>query len=469
MKLGQTSAIHFLSRVVTTIAGFIANIYIARVVGAEVLGTYFLIVSVLAWVAIPSNMGLAGALKKRISESDLTGEYMAAGIVLQMILYGIAVLSLWVIEPYITVFIGEPVVSFLIMMLSVRLLLQFVSAVLDGQHLVHVSSLLNPIEWTTRSVLQISLASIGLGLTGLLYGYLIAGLLAILVSFYFVPLHIACPKREHFNRLYSFGKYSWLSPFKNRSFLSMDTIILGLFVSNTFIGIYEIAWNIASIFAIFGQSIQRTLFPEISSLTNQSITDTKAKSLIELSLSYGGLYIIPGLVGGILVGDVVLSIYGSEFIQGYYVLLILIVARLFYLYQSQLLGAINATGHPQMAFRVNIVFLIINLVSNVILIYLYGWIGAAIATTVAALVGLLLSYYGLRTILPVRIPKREIGKQALAAMVMGVVVHFGRTTLGESLWIIVPLIFVGAVVYFMLLLGISNQFQSIVRDNIPQL
>jgi O-antigen/teichoic acid export membrane protein len=49
----------------------------------------------------------------------------------------------------------------------------------------------------------------------------------------------------------------------------MDTLVLAIFVSNSLIAVYEVAWNLASLFAIFGSSISRTLFPEISKLSSE--------------------------------------------------------------------------------------------------------------------------------------------------------------------------------------------------------
>lgn len=99
----------------------------------------------------------------------------------------------------------------------------------------------------------------------------------------------------------------------------MDTVILALFVTNSVIAVYEVAWNLASLFAIFGASIARTLFPEMSKIASGGDPDgdREVSELLRISLSYAGLFLIPGIIGSVIVGDIVLIIYGSEFVTGY--------------------------------------------------------------------------------------------------------------------------------------------------------
>jgi O-antigen/teichoic acid export membrane protein len=186
-----------------------------------------------------------------------------------------------------------------------------------------------------------------------------------------------------------------------------------------------------------------------------------------VSLLYSGLFIIPGLVGGALVGDIVLRIYGSGFTQAYYILLILTFARLLYGYQGQFLTVLNAIDKPNITFRINIVFVITNLVLNLILTSQYGWYGAAVATTISATVGLSMSYSYTRNIMTVPVPLAEVGKQCVAAFAMAVVVFPLRIIFGIELPIVIGIIGIGAGIYFATLLSISKEFRTAVLNNIP--
>ncbi|ELZ86146.1 polysaccharide biosynthesis protein [Haloferax elongans ATCC BAA-1513] len=466
MKRGQTSIVHFAGQIILSVSGFAVNLYVARTLGSEVLGRYALVVSVIAWLTISSDLGLHQSVKKRLSELDSRAGVLNASAIAQFGLIFIIGSVVYIFRGQVDRYIGAPVGEFVVAMFIVNVLFRFVQSVLVGQHKVHISGLIPAVWWGGRAIFQIALVILGYSLLGLLWGYLISGIIAVAVAVYFVSYQPTLPSRADFAALTSFAKYSWVGPLKSRSWLSMDTIILGFFITKGLIGVYEIAWNIASLFAIFGNSISVTHFPEISSLADENETE-KVRDAISNSLAYAGLFLIPGLLGSALVGEQILSIYGDEFTVGVEILLLLVSARLVYSYEQQLSNALDAMDHPESTFRINSVFIGLNLLLNIVLVYLYGWYGAAVATATSATVSLLFAYTEINRYLTINIPFREIGKQVVAATLMGGVVALGKETLGTSLPVVLVLVAVGSGIYFGLLFGISRQFRKTVRDNLP--
>ncbi len=458
--------IDFLSKMVMSFSGFVATIVLTRTLGQERYGAYVVVLSVLAWVAIAGNLGLSPAVKKRVSEAD-DGNYVVSGIIVQLILYAIVAICLWIARPYLNVYMEVDATGILILLLAVKLAVDLVQSVLEGQHLVHISSLLSPVQWTSRSVVQVALVLAGFGLTGAFAGYVVGAVVAVLVGVYFVSFDLSVPSRQDFDRLGSYAQFSWLASVKGRTFLSMDTLVLAVFVSNSVIAVYEIAWNLASLFAIFGSSVSRTLFPEMSRISSMEGANNEIAELLRVGLAYSGLFIIPGLVGAAIVGDVVLTIYGSGFQTGYYILLILTFARLLYGYQGQFLTVLDGINRPDLTFRINGVFVAVNLVLNILLTWQYGWYGAATATTTSAALGLVFGYYYANRIINVTVPIDVIGKQLFAAGVMALGVYGGRLLVGDSLPLVFVLVIGGSGVYFSVLLAISREFRVTVEENLP--
>ena len=222
---------------------------------------------------------------------------------------------------------------------------------------------------------------------------------------------------------------------------------------------------------LFGTSVRTTLFPEISDAAakgKQSIAP-----LIEDGLAYEGLILIPGFIGGVLLAERLLAIYGQEFIQGQAVLWILILAVLLKGYQSQLLNALNGVDRPEISFKIYTVFILVNIVLNVLLISIYGWVGAAYATAISAGVGLVLSYVALRQVVPFSPPLPIIFKQIVAAMIMGIfvrqILQIIETTniIYQNIYIVSLLVSLGAGCYFVVLLAISGEFRNTVARNLP--
>ena len=464
MRIGQDSAIAFLSQVATSLFGFVATVYLARTLGPGPLGIYYLVTATVIWIKAPVGAGIGNAIKKRISESEQQGEFIAAGLMLQLAALVVIALTLFLLQDIVTKYLRGVDIGLVVLILTVTLTLSLITSILDGLNRVHLSAILSPLDRGVRSMFQIGLVVLGLGLAGLVYGYLIGAAVATVVGVAFVSVRLRRPNTSHAKSLISYARYSWLGGLSSRAFSSMDTLILGLFVVDSLIGVYVVTWNLASILAVFGTSVRRALFPRMSALSGDE--HDEVESLMTHGLRYSGLFLIPGLVGGLVVGKTVLSIYGSEFSTGYFVLVILIVARLLYGYSATFTTALNAIDRPDITFRIDIAFVVTNVGLNLVLVSQFGWLGAAFATAFSAALVLGYGYYAVRGFLNINIPILDIIRQAVAAGVMGAIVYVGRGYTSRSVLAAIILVSLGAFVYLATLMSISSTFRATVRRNL---
>jgi O-antigen/teichoic acid export membrane protein len=203
--------------------------------------------------------------------------------------------------------------------------------------------------------------------------------------------------------------------------------------------------------------------------------DSKAVSdLLNTALSFAGLIIIPGLVGGTLIGGQLLRIYGPDFTQAWVVLSVLIFATLLQSYQKQFTTTLNALNRPDIAFKINLIFILSNVVLNVVLIVVYGWIGAAVATSLSIGISLVVAYKYIGSILDFTIPVEEISKQWIAAGLMAcflialIRIEVVYITIDSSILFVLLMVPSGAGIYFGSLLGLSKRLRTTVRDNLPE-
>lgn len=472
MRLGQKSAVHFASQFLASIAGFVATLYIARELGSDVLGTYALFTAVLIWLKTVVGSGVQQAIKKRVSEVDGSGRDLGAGLVIETGAFAVVSAGLLAFREETNDYLQFEATLLLVVSLAVVLAFSLVRAALHGEEKVHLAAVLRPLDRVVRSSVQLAVVFLGLlggGVAGLIWGYVAGAAVAVAGGIVLVSMRPRVPRRRHFRRVLRFTRYSWLSGIEERAFSAMDTVILGLFVSQSLIGYYEVAWNLASLMAIFGVSVAQSLFPTLSGLDSEQADEVVA-DLINDGLAYVGLFLLPGVVGAALVGEYVLAIYGSEFREASGVLVILVLARLVYAYESQFISSLNALDYPGIAFRVNLVFVVANLVLNFALVSLFGWLGAAVGTGVAAFLGLVLAYRALSEIIAFDIPVAEIANQVTAALMMGAVVAVAELALtnGRSASIVETFLLVGlgAGIYFGALIGLSERFRMTVRDNL---
>jgi len=455
MRPAKTSIVVFASSQFSTLVGFIATFYIASYLGPNVLGAYSVIVGMLYWISQPAS-AINSAINKRVSEGVDRGEMLSAGILTNVAITLFVVVGILLFSSSVEAYVEHPVSIAIAVLVFFWFSASFMSSALKGQKKVASSSII----WTTgrvaRTSFQIGLTLLlGLGVSGLVWGHSISFFVATVLALVVNSVRPAWPSKHHFLSLLKYAKYSWLGQISVQAFNWLDTVLMAFFVSTTLIGIYEAAWMMASTLAVVSSAIGTTLFPTFSELSAQDRYEEVSELLTE-GLTFAGIFIIPGLIGALTVGSRVLEIYGPEYGQGGLVLVLLVVARLTNAYSGLFKNTINAIDRPDIGFRINAALLLSNVVLNLVLIPIFGWVGAAVGTATSGVVALLIGYRWVGQVISIIIPYREIGLQIVASLFMVPVVVILSQTLGRGRVWTVLIVFLAAAVYSAALLGLSS-------------
>jgi O-antigen/teichoic acid export membrane protein len=468
MRLAKTALVVFGSSQLSTIVGFIATFYIARFLGPSTLGTYAVVTALLFWIHVPAS-AIDSALMKRISEGIDPGKFLSAGFLINGVLAVLVALGLILFEDPVNAYVGASVSRTVAVLALSWFTAKSVSAALRGQEKVAASSLVWTSGRVVRTVLQIALAGLlGLGLAGLIWGHAVSFFVVTLVGAAIFDVRPRVPSRDEFSSLWEYARYAWLGKISSQAFNWMDTVLLGVFVSSSLIGIYEVAWTIASTLAVVSTAITDALFPSMSRLDTRNRRE-EMEELLNKGLVFAGFFAIPGLFGGFVVGTRVLEIFGPAFGQGWIVLVILITARLSSTFSSQFKNTVNALDRPDLGFRINAGFILTNLVFNLSLIPVFGWSGAAVATSLSSILMLVLSYYYVTTLLSgIVFPTTEVAKEIAASVVMIVPVYLLTQVVPSSEVTTVGIVFMGAAVYTVVILEISPRIRSNLLSLLPE-
>ena len=466
-RLKRTTLIHFTSQVLVSVSGFLATFAIARLLGSDVLGKYALVAALVIWFSFPVA-AVGSATTKRMSEGDRPGAFLGAGVlavaVLVPVLVGVVLLG----RSFFRSYIGAPVVGLLAAVIAATAVFKLVKNGLNGQKKVAVSGLSIAAHRVFRTVLQVTLILVGFRLGGIIAGHVAGLVLATVVALSFYDVTPSLPGREELRSLLEYARYSWLGTLQTQSFGWMDTIVLGFFVGPSLIGIYEVAWNLASVLILVGVSIRTTLFPEISDLGTED-RYAEVQEFVGDGLLFTGVFAIPGLVGAAVVGPRVLAIYRPAFSRGAAILAILVLARFVAAYGTLFLTVVNGIDRPDVAFRINAAFIVANLTLNVLLVAAFGWYGAAVATGLSATLMLLSGYVAVRRLIGApSIPLVGIGKEVAAAGLMGAVLWLVRPLVPQDHYLTVLLVGCGAAIYVATLLSISGRIRGKVSELLPR-
>jgi O-antigen/teichoic acid export membrane protein len=153
MRIGQTSAVVFFAKVLSSALGFVGTIYFARTLGPEIIGIYASIVALITWLQLGGKVGVHGALTKRLSEGENRGQYMTAGLIVVGAASTVMVSGILLFRSFFETYVAEfsvytdvSVSWFVVALFVLQVAVHITNSILQGQHLVHVVGLLRPVR-----------------------------------------------------------------------------------------------------------------------------------------------------------------------------------------------------------------------------------------------------------------------------------------------------------------------------------
>lgn len=157
-------------------------------------------------------------------------------------------------------------------------------------------------------------------------------------------------------------------------------IILGGFVDASDVGIYSVALKVSGLLSFFLLAFNTILAPNVASL--YSTGDLNRLQILTTKSSWGILLLtLPLALLLVVFGGYILSIFGAEFVAGYDFLIILIIGQVFNAAMGSVGLLLTMTRHEKDALAGILAGFIINVALCLVLIPLYGALGAAISTT----------------------------------------------------------------------------------------
>lgn len=235
-------------------------------------------------------------------------------------------------------------------------------------------------------------------------------------------------------------------------YVQFDRTMIGLLSSNiSYVSIYDKAESLVKVPLQFVSATTTVMIPRISNEFAKGKMENISKLLKE-ELRFVLLFIIPMMAGMIVISDrLVLWYLGEQYIESGMVIKMLTPTLLTIgmgeLFGSQILVSVNETRGMTVAF---VTGAIANVIFNAMLIPKYNAAGAAVATTVAeTLVIIVQCHYAKKYIGKIHIFEFFLRK-LIAAEVMFIAI-FKLSALNSSNWIMLVQVFVGAIIYFLCL------------------
>jgi O-antigen/teichoic acid export membrane protein len=113
------------------------------------------------------------------------------------------------------------------------------------------------------------------------------------------------------------------------------------------------------------------------------------------------------------------------------------------------------------------------MVMNIVLVYLYGWVGAAVATLASVMMTMIVAYKLLKSILSFSIPINIIFNQVIGSIVMGGILYVFVLLLKYSgintlrVFPVLSIVALGVLIYVIILIVVSSRLRWVIRENLP--
>jgi len=463
-------------RLVVRLLGFVSLFFVARYMGAEVLGTLAFATAYIQLFQQFSDLGFGTAHVKRVSEGkDLgicNGTYFSVKAILTVLMVIIVVLSL-IIPKYVTGagnFSTEQEIIIYIFLFAV--ILENISAMFNTTFSARKEIAKLSIGELVNKVVTVAFKLIvifsGLGIFWLAGASVLGALVwTILLLYFFRGYPIKKPNKEYFKSYFKYAIPVIFIGFLSKYAENIDKVMIGYFSNSSDVGFYTAGQSFARIFILFMVSSNSLVFPTISKLHSEN-NFSDIRKLSNKVEKYFSLLMLPIIIIITVFSEAItFHIFGTEFLDITPSIISISMWAIFITatmnpYSAQL----GATNRIRLAAKVSVFYLSISILLNVLFIpdqifniktLGLGAVGASWATLIAAIIASVTYRYHAFRISGSK-PSSSILKHLLAGVFMFLLLQFLRDQFTNNMEFLFPILFsvLGVLIYFAFLYFIKE-------------
>lgn len=398
----KDSSLSLIVKLMGLLCGFGVSIFLGRTIGAEGLGIINLSNRIAFLILLFTVFGFGNVVIKKVAIAKSNNDYLSITSIVKTsfffntLLSFVAVLAVFFFVPYLSSYVFKdpnlkiPLAISVLMVIPQTISRVYASA-LNGTGKIWQGNLVN-------QVLSNWIVCIGL----LLYYF-----------FYDKKMNIV-----DVAILYGIGKTSvslivffyWKSLFKFKGAISLvtlkpmlkmaypllivsgtsfimanlDVLMLGILSDSGEVGRYSVAARLALLVSFLLQITNSVISPRLAKMYAKN----EIKEMKFLVNKVTGILFVVGLLFlsfFILFGKFILSFWGTNFIEGYGILIVLSIGQFFNIATGCAGLLLVMCGYEKDQGRISFTGLILNVILNVILIKMYGAYGAALSTAITVI------------------------------------------------------------------------------------
>lgn len=462
----------FVASMIPLIIGFILRILFGNYLGASGLGLYSLVLIVYSIATLIAALGIPSATVRYVAElkdkKDELNSFISCSLINSIIFGTIFAIVLYFSSNYISLFFHKPDLTPLIQIISVGIpffvLSNTIFRLFNGLRKMGYYSFGIIFRSVLILIFSLVFIFINLGINGPVLAIAIS---EIVTTFFVLILSkniFSFIIKDYFKetkQLIRFGIQLVLNDGTYFLDTSVDTIIVGYFLTSQEVGIYSIAIMFAQLLFVIPGAIAQVTYPVLTEFYHKKLTDAM-KSTLSKSIKYS--FFISSIIGlGLILfsSNIISILLPPIFQQAVIPLSIIIFSLILYAPFTSIGSLWNAVGKPHIIFILGIIWVTINAIVNITLIPIYGILGAAIATSTTYIIRPFPGFYLWNRLLNIKIdPWWYIKSWGILGLLIIIFFYFKSYINADLLKIIILLTWIGILTQFLIS---NNEKQEIIK------
>jgi O-antigen/teichoic acid export membrane protein len=231
-----------------------------------------------------------------------------------------------------------------------------------------------------------------------------------------------------------------------------DTFLLTYLAGLRDVALYNVAWPTAYFLMFFALTFVAVLMPLVSELWTRKRPDLIALGMNKIYKYFFVLLLPIALVFIVYSKQIILILFEDKFLPASTALMILSVGFIFMNFASVTITAINGIGKSRLGAKVLLISAAANLIGNAALIPFYGFVGAAIGTSICYLTMFILGIIFLKKNIDIQLPLRSWVNTTLIGAMFIVLVEIAKRAFQVNIPSMLCVVFAATMVYAALIL-----------------
>jgi len=380
----------FNSNVFSIIAGLLASIILARVLGPDKYGIFAALLIIPIIVVSLTHLGIRGSAIFHVGKNKFNKDELVSTVIVLLILASllgmlISVAAYWIYdEPSFTLLM----IGLVMLVIPGRLAIIYFGGIFLGNDEINKANQLN---WITNAInlglIIILVWVLGMEIVGAVIAFLVSGTIVAIYGIVILKRSFRIRIKFHTDIIKSLLKLGILfsvSFFILQLNYRIDILLIDKLRDATEVGIYSIGASVAEQLWQLPLAIGIVVFSRTANAEDRSEMIATTGVLLRLSFLFS---IVAAVVIYFLVPYLIPLIFGEEYFGSIRIIQLILPGIIMVVMFRILSGHLAGLGRPEVTLYVFLPALVINILLNLWWIPLYGGEGAAMATNASYTVG----------------------------------------------------------------------------------